>query len=82
MIKIKSLESKLVNGSQAELVVFYSTDSSPRSALDQAVQKYAMRKNYQDYTEYIDRKVSDPRIRVVLFGINEIKQFATDNFEF
>lgn len=71
MVTINNQKIKLKNGSDAEIVVFYSTDQSPRDDLDQAVKAYA---KARPYYEYVDRKVANPRIRVVIVGVENLRE--------
>jgi len=78
MAKVKFEEStiSLENGGTGKVAVFmYSGQEDPVVKLDQAVSSYV---GYKSHMQFVDINMDNPWIRVVIIGVNEMKQADFD----
>lgn len=75
-IKIEESLIDLTNGRKGKIAVFFYTgEGDPVKALDHAISVYV---GNERYTELIDINMDNPRFRVIMSGVNELKQ---ENFD-
>jgi hypothetical protein len=71
-IKIQESPIDLENGDKGKVAIFiYKGEKNPLKTLAYAISRYV---GYQPFTQFIDIEMDNPYVRVIVFGINEMKQ--------
>jgi hypothetical protein len=71
-VKIQESPIDLINGDKGKVAIFmYQGEDDPMEALDKAVHQY-VGKGY--VTQFIDIDMDNPCVRVIVSGIDEMKQ--------
>jgi len=76
-VKIQESEIDLTNGKKGKIaILIYVGEEDPVVKLDQAVSAYV---GHESYNQYVDIHMDNPWTRVIVSGINEMKQADFDS---
>lgn len=78
-VKIQESKFKLKNNGNGKIAIFlYAGEDDPIEPIDKAVSSYVKNKSH---IELIDINMDNPRLRIVISGINEMKQEDFDSLK-
>lgn len=78
-VKIQESNFKLKNNGNGKIAIFlYAGEGDPIKQIDKAVSSYVKDKSY---TELVDIEMDNPWLRIVISGINEMKQEDFDSLK-